>query len=156
MNIFLLSLDAQECAELACNKHIIKQILESAQLLCSQFQPGAAPYKRTHYNHPCSIWTRQSKQNFEWLLDYSYCLLNEYTFRYEKIHKSKTVIDWCKNNYKKLKLPNIGLTEHPQCFGDYKHLICPGDPVKGYRNYYIQAKSHLKSYKNREVPKWFK
>ena len=124
MNIFVLDLRPNRAAQMMCDKHIIKMILESAQLLCAHFEPGIAPYKRTHYNHPCSIWIRRSRTNYQWLLDHADALCDEYAFRYGKIHKSKSVISWCRKNVDILTtLPNIGLTPFAQAMpAEYKLL----------------------------------
>lgn len=61
MNIFYLDKDPKLCAQYHCDKHVVKMILESAQLLCTAVNEAAgkevAPYKSTHVNHPCSIWS---------------------------------------------------------------------------------------------------
>lgn len=96
MNIFILSKDPIIAAQMQCDKHVVKMILETAQLLCSPFEKGEAPYKRSHFNHPSAIWTRENKSNYEWLITHGLALCEEYTFRYGKEHKSKQVILWCK------------------------------------------------------------
>ena len=58
MNIFAVDKDAKKAAQQLCDKHVVKMILESAQMLCSIFED--APYKRAFYNHPCTIWARES------------------------------------------------------------------------------------------------
>ena len=35
MNIFALHTDPQTCAEMHCDKHVVKMILEHAQLMCT-------------------------------------------------------------------------------------------------------------------------
>ena len=35
MNIFVLDNDPKKCAEAHCNKHVVKMILEHAQLMCT-------------------------------------------------------------------------------------------------------------------------
>ena len=51
---------------MACDKHVVKMILESAQMLCSVQPEGTAPYKRSFYNHPCTKWLRTSDANYDW------------------------------------------------------------------------------------------
>ena len=34
MNIFFLDWDTEKCAKYHCDKHVVKMILETAQLLC--------------------------------------------------------------------------------------------------------------------------
>jgi hypothetical protein len=72
MNIFVLDTDPQIAAGFLCNKHVVKMSLESAQMLCSAFENGEAPYKRSYYNHPCTKWARESQANYEWLLAHAY------------------------------------------------------------------------------------
>lgn len=153
MNIFILNLDPQLAAQNQCDKHVVKMTLESAQLLCSPFELGAAPYKRTHYNHPCSIWIRESQQNYMWLVVHGKALAEECTLRYAKVHKSKQVIEWCEVNVGGLNLPNRGLTPFAQAMPDiYKNA----DPVIAYRTYYIQEKQRIAQWKNgREKPEWY-
>jgi hypothetical protein len=49
------------------DRHVCKQIIEYCQLLCTaNLMTGSkAPYKLTHYNHPCVIWTRKSSGNYK-------------------------------------------------------------------------------------------
>lgn len=57
MNIFYLSRDPVLCAEMHCDKHVVKMILETAQLLSTaHWELGStAPYKPTHKNHPLAL-----------------------------------------------------------------------------------------------------
>lgn len=150
MNIFVLDKDPIVSAQLMCDKHVIKMILESAQMLCSPFPNGDAPYKRTHFNHPCSKWIRESVDNYEWLLTHVYALLDEYLNRYNKIHKSLDAIAWCDDHYHQLDLPvDTGLTNFVQAMPEeYKSK----DAVKAYQTYYFNDKKHFAKWKNRETP----
>ena len=74
MNIFVLDTDPQTAARLMCNKHVVKMILESAQMLCSAFENGEAPYRRAYYNHPCTKWARESKHDVPQLAQLQYPL----------------------------------------------------------------------------------
>ena len=72
MNIFYLSNDPEKAAKMMYNKHVVKMILETAQLLCTahivhEGNNANVPYKATHKNHPSAIWARQSADNYEWL-----------------------------------------------------------------------------------------
>ena len=153
MNIFILDYDPKKSALFQCDKHIVKMPLETAQILCSTFEKESAPYKRTHYNHPCSIWARESKKNYLWLIEHGIALCNEYTYRYGKNHKSKEVIFWCKRNISKLKFPKKQKTRFQLCF-DQKYNI--GNAVESYRQYYKNEKRHIAQWKkNRSAPIWF-
>ena len=140
MNIFVVDENPRLAAQQLCDKHVVKMILESAQMLCSPFGEGEAPYKRTHYNHPCTKWIRESVQNYEWLLTHAYELCEEYFLRYGKIHKSLDTIDWCDNHCQKLNLPNEILTPFVQAMPDeYKN----DDAVQAYRDYYNGEKAYF-------------
>jgi hypothetical protein len=128
-------------------------ILESAQMLCTAHWQGGsmAPYKPTHINHPCSIWVRESLDNYNFLCKLAMALCKEYTKRYNKIHKTQKVIEWCIKN--KPKISSLGLTKFAQAMPDeYKDK----NPVKAYRNYYINEKKSFLRYTNSKIPKWIK
>ena len=61
MNIFYLDRDPVKAAQVQYNKHVVKMILESAQMLCTAhryYGNENVPYKSAHINHPSSIWCR--------------------------------------------------------------------------------------------------
>jgi hypothetical protein len=153
MNIFVLDYNPINAAKMQCDKHIVKMPLESAQILCSAFPKGKAPYKLTHLNHPCSIWARRSTANYKWLIEHGIALCDEYTFRYGKIHKSKDVILWCQKNLDKIKFPSNKKTNFHLCMDEQYHV---GNAVQSYREYYIKAKSEIAYWKKaRSAPRWF-
>ncbi len=90
MNIFVLDVDPVAAATMLCDQHVVKMTLETAQLLCSAH--NKAPYKRTHYNHPCAVWTRASAANYMWLCSYGITLAKEYTHRFGRCHACEVVI----------------------------------------------------------------
>jgi hypothetical protein len=148
MNIFVLDLDPVKAAQYQCDRHVVKMVLESAQLLCSAHE--SAPYKRTHYNHPSAVWTRSSLSNYKWLLAHAYGLAAEYTERYGKEHKCVEVLNWCRDNDP--GIPDLGLTSFAQAMPDqYKN----SDPVVAYRTYYIKDKVKIAKWKHNNVPAWF-
>lgn len=153
INIFVTDESPQISARNLCDKHM-KMLLESCQMLCSAFPSGSAPYKKTHYNHPCTIWSRTTKQNFEWLIDHASEISSEYTFRYGKIHKSSLVLQWCKTNYKILGLKNSTLTEFPLAMPAIYQV--KNDIVQSYRNFYIGDKSSFAVWnRGRVAPEWY-
>jgi hypothetical protein len=122
MNIFFLSLLAYECALLHSDKHCVKMILESAQLLwcawhnaLTKNQPPSCIkiYKETHKKHPMALWTRQSKHNFKWLSSLAIELCKEYTKRFSckghKIHDNKFIFYECEKCPKKIHLSYEGI-----------------------------------------------
>lgn len=154
MNIFVLDLDTKKCARYHNNVHCIKMILESAQLLCGVHWVlgGEAPYKLSHKNHPCAIWTRECIENYIWLCDLGLELCDEYTYRYGKRHKSQDVIEWCLMNQPDLR-DNGDITEFALAMPDECKL---DNVVDSYRKYYMVEKSSMAVWKNRQVPEWFK
>ena len=120
MNIFFLDFDVKKCAVYHCDKHVVKMILETAQLLCGvhhvvelQYE---IPYKLSHKNHPCAIWSRESLSNYLYLCELGLALCEEYTYRYGKRHKSQDVIEWCLDN--KPNIHDVDFTSPPLAMGD--------------------------------------
>ena len=147
MNIFVLADTPEESATLQCDKHVVKMILESAQMLCSAFAAtDKPPYKRTHYNHPCSVWSRKSEANYSWLVSHAFALCAEYTRRYGKRHKSEAVIEWCALRIDELPWSQDGLTPFAQAMPEqFKHP----DAVTAYRCYYATEKRDIATYVRR-------
>jgi hypothetical protein len=153
MNIFVLDTDMRKSAHYTVDKHVVKMITEHNQLLCGvhRFLGHDAPYKKTHINHPCAKWVRESKSNYLWLADYNLELCFEYTSRYDKIHKGLQVTNWALGNIP--DIVDVGLTKHAlampiECMSD--------DVVASYRNYYIKHKSHIAKWKHNQKPTWWK
>lgn len=156
MNIFFLDWDVKKCAQYHCDKHVVKMILETAQLLCSAHHVISTentniPYKLAHKNHPCSIWVRESLSNYLYLCELGLELCEEYTYRYGKKHKSQQVIEWCIEN--KINIVDKGLTEPPKAMPNECKV---GSVIDSYRKYYIEHKSGFTKWKNRDIPEWFK
>jgi hypothetical protein len=132
MNIFVLDTDSTSIPAKYHSKHVVKMVLETAQLLCSAHEPGTAPYKRTHHNHPCSIWTRKNTGNYLWLCELGLAISKEYTKRYGKRHKSQDVIEWAQQNIPP-GIPAGIMTPWPLCMPDeYK----TDSVIESYHNYY--------------------
>lgn len=158
MNIFYLDSDPVKAAKYHVDKHNIKMILESAQLLCTahhlcpKYKLPEKFYKKTHVNHPCSIWVRESSDNYRWLCEHAIALCDEYTYRYDKTHASRVVIEWCQKHIP--DLPDIGTTPVKLAMPDeYK----TSDPVESYRNYYFydKRKNIQCKWTRRTPPNWW-
>lgn len=161
MNIFFLSLSPKEAARLHCDKHVVKMIIETAQLLYSAhwlLNPENLPdfaYKLAHKNHPCSIWVRKSLENYLWLCSLGLWLCEEYQYRYgeHKIHKTEFHIKWLFDHPPK-SIPDIGFTKPVQAMPDeFKHA----DTITAYRTYYIESKMKQRDivrYTRREWPEF--
>ena len=155
MNIFFLDENPTLSAQYHVDKHVVKMILETAQLLCGVHHmthqaTHQVPYKLSHKNHPCAIWARESLSNYLYLCEMGLELGKEYTYRYGKKHKSIEVIEWCIVN--KPNIPDIGFTEPAKAMPDEYKV---DSVVESYRNYYMGAKNGFASWKNREKPFWF-
>lgn len=164
MNIFYVDENPVIAAQSLCNKHVIKMILESAQLLSTAHHVWAEQnghyivdssllYKKTHVNHPCAVWCRASHSNYHWLADHAIALCEEYTFRYDNFHKSEPLIRLLKLKY---PLYKYGLPTQPaQAMPDEYKVI--NNAVEAYRNYYNKLKSKVMKtqWTKREQPKWF-
>lgn len=161
MNIFYLDHDTDKSAEYHVDKHVVKMPLETAQLLCgvhhSVKNDLSIPYKKTHVNHPSSVWARRSRDNYNYLVKLGISLCEEYKFRYGKEHGCKSVIYWCKDNIPILSEENF---TPPTPAMDSDYIVYDKDNkidvLLSYRNYYNHAKSHLFFWKNRCVPYWIK
>lgn len=154
MNIFILDWDIRKCAQYHNDKHVVKMILESAQLLCGAHHvvgtKSEIPYKLSHKNHPCSIWVRNSLSNYLFLCELGLELCLEYTHRYGKRHKTQSVIEWCIEN--KPHIEDLGITEPPKAMPiEYK----VDDVVQSYRNYYLGPKKSFSKWTDRPEPPWF-
>lgn len=178
MNIFYLDQDPIQCAQMHNDKHVVKMILEYAQLLCTahrvidgemwndktangskikRWKLADASleeqlYKATHVNHPSNIWARESLSNYKWLYDLFVATCKEYTHRYGKTHATETKLkDILKNAPKNIE--DKGMTLMPQAMPDY----CKDkDPIQGYRTYYIKEKKGFNNYTNRQQPVWLR
>jgi len=152
MNIFVLDTNPKKAAEYHCDKHVIKMILETAQLLCGAcwMSGREAPYKLTHKNHPCAIWAREAVTNWAWLNDLGLRLCEEYTKRYKKVHKCESII----KNLEGPWLPSKARTPFPQAMPEQYR---DPNPVTAYRNYYIYEKAYMARWdKLNNTPWWFK
>lgn len=111
-------------------------------------------YKPVHFNHPCTKWLRESKENIEWVFKLNDELLKEHQRRYDpKSNKNKKVFEWLKNNYPLNDFPNIGMTDFALAV---KHFPKYEDPVYTYREYYIKDKQDIAFWKNSKIPDWWR
>jgi hypothetical protein len=161
MNIFFLSFSPREAARLHCDKHVVKMILETSQLLYSAhwiLNPEGLnenAYKLAHKNHPCSIWVRTSLSNYMWLASLGFWLCREYQYRYgeHKLHKSEAHILWLLNNPPN-SIPYMEFTPPALAMPiEYKKE----DPVESYKLYYIESKLKIRNivkYTKREWPEF--
>jgi hypothetical protein len=115
-------------------------------------------YSATHINHPSAVWCRQSDSNYIWLSKLLQECCKEYTYRYGKVHKVESsgllkTLFW---NLPK-NIPNKSFTQPTPAMPD--EVKVAGDSILSYRNYYINNKTHLASWKgkvnSRNQPEWY-
>jgi len=175
MNRFILDEDPYVAAMYHCDKHVVKMILEEAQMLSTahrvldgmevvgQSKSGRKAkrwkledtrddkvYQATHINHPCTQWSMFTSENYVWSVKLLRCLLDEYTHRYGKKHKTEELYPILRIPPKNIALGN--LTPFPQAMPD----DCKNsDPVEAYRKYYIDHKVRFAKWTSRPTPEWF-
>ena len=181
MNIFALSSDPFESAQMMCDKHVVKMIVETAQLLSTAhrvldgesytdktsngrniqrwrltssahtYDMEAQLYKATHVNHPSAVWARESSSNYIWLFSHFEGLCDEYTQRYNKIHLTDEKLRSILS-YIPVNIRRGNLTSMPQAMPDkYKS----SHYVDAYRRYYVGEKASFAKWPKRSVPEWF-
>lgn len=174
MNIFYLSDDPVTSAQSMVDRHVVKMILETAQLLCTAhrvldgerktvvgkrkttiFELNGIQdelfYKATHVNHPCAVWVRHCPENYNWTYRHYLALLDEYTYRYGKTHATKDRLGLFLE-YPPQKIISVNPTLPPSCMNN--QFIISDDPVLNYRNYYNYGKTHLLRWTKRIPPNW--
>jgi len=177
MNIFYLDKDPMFCARQHCDKHVVKMIIEYAQLMSTahrildgkeylgltangrkirrwrmdndELEKGLM--KASHINHPSNIWLRRSKQNYIWLNRMWNYLLLEYTYRYNKNHACEKYRDllyvWPTN------IPDGEFTDPTPAMPDDCKIS--GDSLSSYHKYYNEKKFHFARWTNRNKPMWY-
>ena len=147
MNVFYLDNNPKSAARMQCDRHVVKMILESAQLLSTahrvldgdEWADSHSLYKVTHKNHPSAVWARASAHNYQWLYRHFLGLCDEYNYRYGKIHLSETKLSDCLWFTPTSIDHNADFTAPPQCMPDeYKSDI---SSIIGYRQYYALNKA---------------
>ena len=176
MNIFYLDIDTKTCAEMHLDKHVVKMILEYAQLLSTahrlldghEYEGKSISgrkamrwkldderednlYMASHMKHPSGLWCRQSQDNYWWLYNLWRDLMREYTHRYGKNHVTEKLIPYlsfCPTN-----IPLTIADPMPQCMPDQYKVV--GDSIQAYHNYYIGDKQPFAVWTNRPIPQWY-
>lgn len=179
MNIFKLDNDPIKAAQLQCDKHVVKMIVESAQMLSTAHrmldgkletrktrsgrngryyaltdEREDVLYKAVHFGHPCTVWTMESRANYVWHYIHFLGLCDEYTYRYGKTHATdKLLKNWLVHIPK--NIPDGKLTPFKLAMGSNPECMTE-DAVESYRNYYKTKKGRFAmSWTKREVPEWF-
>ena len=114
MNIFFLSLDPKKCAQLYCDQHVNKILLEIVQMLYTAWHHlgsdgwnYTAPfnvkktqrgYRKAHSNHPMTMWVRSSLSNYMFTTRLGMELAMEFHRRYSHVHACTKHILWLYEN----------------------------------------------------------
>jgi len=181
MNIFVLDESPVVSAQMMCDKHIPKMIVEAAQMLStahrmldgySEKRPSksgkrminywvhpnnnleASLYKAVHHGHPCTKWTMESKANYDWHYDHFVALCDEFKYRFGKPHMTSEKLTETLQRAPD-NIPDIPMTPFAQAMSHYPECIVEGDAIQAYRNYYHVAKPFAKWAKGRAAPSWW-
>ena len=167
MNIFVLDKDPVKAAQMHCDKHCVKMVLELYQQLGSAVRRHGAtdhqmpltkagtPLKGGYHNHPCTLWVGDSRSNYGWATDHAVALCREYTHRYGKQHACQKGIEQL------LGMSHLIPQDQPTPFAQampekYKNH----NAIKAYRDYYIHDKQfNIQCEWNKDpsrTPHWFK
>lgn len=154
MNIFVLARKPALCAAYHCDKHVVKMIIEYAQMLstCQHHFTGSSPLRPTHKNHPCTVWVMKSVHNYNRLAELALELCKEYTKRYKKTHALEVVIVGLQNPPKQLPSSQ---RRSPFSTVMPEQYIHAGDAVRSYRNYYLGDKKRFAQRRYSKTPRWF-
>lgn len=167
MQLFFLSLCPREAARMACDKHVVKMCLETAQIISTVWWKvfrsrynlyrsfGWLTKQWTVPTHPAIMWVGESHANYQWTLEYWGALLSEYTLRYKKTHAYQSLYN---NIVTMMPDPPLARDEFvvmsPQ-FQAVPEDLKSDDPVETYRRFYIRDKSRFAKWKFTPVPEWW-
>lgn len=170
MNLFLLDADPIESATAHCDRHVVKMVLETAQILCSAHwlcdgTIGAGWYKPTHTRHPVVQWAAEQEINYNYAYQQFAALAAEYEYRYGKTHLS-----WTKLGAVLKSPPWLIDATVPPSAAHWKFVQCMptkywegntrtttlDKAIQSYRRYYRHDKQHLFTWTGRVVPDWLK
>ena len=156
MNIFVLDRDPRTAARHHCDKHVVKMVVETGQILSTAhfiLGNGDCPvscYKPYNPRHPSVIWTAETLGNYRWTRRLFAALSDEFAFRYGKDHAT-----W--NRLRELPEPTSladrKVTDFAVCVPD--SCVVVNDPVKSYRLYYLRHKKPFARWTRRRPPRWW-
>ena len=164
MNIFCLHPEPDESARMMNDKHVVKMILESFQMLCTVHHMYGSEYcdviyKPTHKHHPSTLWVAMSQSHYRWLWEHAKALNEEYKYRFDSDidhlswHKYGKMLEHPPEGMPDdmFNLPTPAMPDYCKQYDD----IGLFDSVASYRYYYIHEKQHLAKWTKRDVPDWY-
>lgn len=154
MNIFVTSSNAIKSALALDDVRVNKMIIETAQLLSTAIRcsPGGDKilngelYAITHRNHPCAVWARESRDNFNWLYEHGTALAAMFRLKTYKIHACQRIIENAIHHIH--VIPNSYSTPFVNC--------TPFKDPKDTRTIYEKYRAYLIDKWNNDIrpPKW--
>ena len=145
------------CARYHCDKHVVKMILETGQMLCTAYQRHFGLkddlYKPAYPHHSMTKWVGNTLGNYFFTMKLFNHLLDEYNYRYNKWHKSSRINLLLNGKYIKWHNMEGKFITPPLCMPDKYKL---DDYVQSYKNYYIGEKMYFAKYNYSETPYWLK
>lgn len=184
MNIFVLDQCPIISAQMQCDKHVVKMIVESAQMLSTahrildgekkkrpsksgkrmvdyydlgdvDIEAELLYYKAVHHKHPCTIWTMESDTNYRWHHQHFIALCEEYTYRYNKVHATDSKLRSALWALPR-NIPKGPLTPFKLAMGTNPECFFYNEPVRSYRAYYKTKQDRFKMlWTKRPIPEWF-
>ena len=176
MNIFWLEYDEEggpdpfKSAFSLCDRHVVNQIKESANMLAALYHGRHVPFSVTHVMHPCTLWTLEAAEHYRMHAAHAKGLCLSYTERYGKQHAYEPFVHWAQENYMDTSLYRapvpwdrldvsyrmppvaLGLLQFPA----RARLVVEGDVVATYRNYYKSCKAHFAAWRHSAPPSWWR
>ncbi len=155
MNIFVTNPCPIQSAQVLDDSRLNKMLLESVQLLSTVISTrgGTVVYKPTHKNHPCTKWVNESRSNFVWLCKHTKALSDEYTKRFNKVHKSSLLLNDLENQ--KHLIPDNGILPFVNCT-NFKDT---NDTLLAYKlalNDKWKKDKRVSKWTNSQPPEWYK
>jgi hypothetical protein len=138
-----------------CDKHVVKMIVEEAQMLSTVHRQhgydGDELYRATHAHHPCTVWAGASAANYAWAYQLLVELCGEYTHRYGRVHATARLLRPLAAA--PASVPQLPLTPWPQAMPDH---LRGDDPVEAYRQFYRVGKARFARWTARPAPDWWR
>ena len=162
MNIFVLHRNPVKSAEMMCDKHVVKMILESAQMLSTVHHLNGSDldldtlYKPTHKHHPSTVWASEHEDNYIWLYKHFLALCDQYCLRYHKTHLTFTKLACVLKTLPHFpvnlpSVPPLAMPEQYWATGE-KYNNTWDECVRSYRDYYYNEKKSFAVYTKVDTP----
>lgn len=174
MNIFVTDSHPRKAAQALDDKRLQKMFVESVQMLSNAIHQlcrpdkdkvdllprtvDGMPYLKAHFNHPCSVWVRESSANYEWLLVHAISLYEEHrarkgTSRNFPIHRLN--ISKLEDALRWMVFPNVETQPFRNC-SPYKHLPIVEAYRRNMMEKWVFSDVRRPRWTNSAPPEWLK